>query len=444
VDAFEQIRVFLDTTRPAAERAAAADELARLVVGSVPMDFHAWNALCAVYLDPHESDAVREAAARAIRGVSETTRWVQLREQARALLRARGQASPQDGPHFQQVLQELRGQLYSTSPTLPFAKLWPYGRDPQVVAALHLAARHPAPVTRIAAYEGLGYVGELPAVIAGLQDAAPEVRAAAADALGSCGLGTAPEVAALERALDDVDPQVQRAALDALRRLGLRPLPRPPAEPIIPPAPADAAAPAAFAWGAFLARWSWEWLQARDHVLELPDAVVESGWLGYAGATEEQLAAAEQRLGRRLPRSYREFLQVTNGWRWPEPLLLFPIEQVDLYQTKDPDQAQGLAELPVGQDGADVSEEAHRVYGADQDPMYFRGAYVHTALQISEAVIGFGYEVYLLNPGVVTPAGEWEAWLVSTKNLGVFRWPSFWEMMQAELASLMAPDESGG
>lgn len=117
---------------------------------------------------------------------------------------------------------------------------------------------------------------------------------------------------------------------------------------------------------------------------------------------------------------YRAFLQVTNGWRWPEPLLLLPSEQVDLYQTKDPEQAQGLAELPVGQDGADLLEVAHRVYGDDQDPMYFRGAYVHTALQIIEAVTGFGYEVYLLNLEVVSLEGEWEAWLVSTKNLGSF------------------------
>lgn len=61
-------------------------------------------------------------------------------------------------------------------------------------------------------------------------------------------------------------------------------------------------------------RWSRESLQSMRYEQDkLPPQVIESGWLGYPGATEAQIAQAEARLGMVLPRSYREFLKVTNG-----------------------------------------------------------------------------------------------------------------------------------
>jgi hypothetical protein len=43
--------------------------------------------------------------------------------------------------------------------------------------------------------------------------------------------------------------------------------------------------------------------------------------LGFSGATEAQLAAAEARLGCRLPPSYRAFLESTNGLRQADPCM---------------------------------------------------------------------------------------------------------------------------
>ncbi|MFD5338763.1 SMI1/KNR4 family protein [Streptomyces hawaiiensis] len=74
----------------------------------------------------------------------------------------------------------------------------------------------------------------------------------------------------------------------------------------------------AFDWRSFLLKWSGEWA---DH---LPDgetpgeddeAARQARWLGFPPASEERIAAMEERLGRRMPPSYREFLQVTDGWR---------------------------------------------------------------------------------------------------------------------------------
>ncbi|GAA4219370.1 hypothetical protein FHR32_000374 [Streptosporangium album] len=70
------------------------------------------------------------------------------------------------------------------------------------------------------------------------------------------------------------------------------------------------------AWKPFLRRWSGEWLAVYDvephSAFEEP---VSDGWLGFPPASAEQVAAAEARLGCVLPRSFREFLLTTDGWR---------------------------------------------------------------------------------------------------------------------------------
>jgi hypothetical protein len=39
--------------------------------------------------------------------------------------------------------------------------------------------------------------------------------------------------------------------------------------------------------------------------------------------------------------------------------------------------------------------------------------------------------ILLLNPEVVTPDGEWEAWDFANWHPGAVRYRSFWDMMQA-------------
>lgn len=74
----------------------------------------------------------------------------------------------------------------------------------------------------------------------------------------------------------------------------------------------------AFDWRSFLLKWSQEWADS------LPDGETRSKddetarqarWLGLPPASEERIAAMEERLGRRMPPSYREFLKVSDGWR---------------------------------------------------------------------------------------------------------------------------------
>ncbi|MFC4909595.1 SMI1/KNR4 family protein [Actinomadura gamaensis] len=68
-------------------------------------------------------------------------------------------------------------------------------------------------------------------------------------------------------------------------------------------------------WRPWLERWSEEWIRAADETEKLEPDVVRDRWLGYAPATRATVEAAEERLGVRLPPSYREFLLTTDGWR---------------------------------------------------------------------------------------------------------------------------------
>ncbi|MET9700019.1 SMI1/KNR4 family protein [Streptomyces sp. NPDC006529] len=74
----------------------------------------------------------------------------------------------------------------------------------------------------------------------------------------------------------------------------------------------------AFDWRPFLLRWSGEWSDSRpgDETLSEEDEAARRGrWLGFPSASEEQIVAMEERLGRRMPPSYREFLKVSDGWQ---------------------------------------------------------------------------------------------------------------------------------
>lgn len=435
---------FLDKTPPAASRLAEIEAILPLVVepfkvSGLSAEQHAvaWNArryalnaLRAAFVDKAETAEVHEAAAQALRTILERA----FGQDNDAYWEVRGLLTQQVPPDQEGALQRDLAHLHQATTIQSIRSLpewnglaW-YGRDPRVLTALYEAARHPDSSIREEALSGLGQLGELDVAVSALEDAAFNIKTIAAKVLGYHGLRQEAIVAGLERALHDSDLEVRAAAWVALRKLGLRPMfPGSPNQSgAEQPTPSEADAPQ-FAWRLFLEQWSRQsLLNAPEYGEDLPEAVVASGWVGFPGATEEHLQAAERRLGRRLPPSYRQFLCVTNGWR-PipgEPLL--PIEQVDLFWIKEPEWAQAWV------DGweADLTEAEHCVYGKQQKAGYYRRAYLLTAFQVGEAEDGY---VYLLNPEVVTPEGEWEAWLLGAKLTGVLRWPSFWEMMHAQL-----------
>jgi hypothetical protein len=71
----------------------------------------------------------------------------------------------------------------------------------------------------------------------------------------------------------------------------------------------------AFEWQPFLEAYSAELLADPQVAAAVPAGLRDSGWLGFEAASESDIVTAEQRLGVRLPPSYRQFLAVSNGWR---------------------------------------------------------------------------------------------------------------------------------
>jgi hypothetical protein len=135
------------------------------------------------------------------------------------------------------------------------------------------------------------------------------------------------------------------------------------------------------------------------------------------------------RLGMRLPPSYRAFLKTSNGWRFPSISIfdLLPAGKLAWFRQKNQDWIDAYvgpsADLPP------ISDKEYFVYGAKQDCVKFRTAYLQTALQISAESDG---AVVLLNPKVVTSDGEWETWFFANWLPGAVRYRSFAEWLATE------------
>jgi len=178
-----------------------------------------------------------------------------------------------------------------------------------------------------------------------------------------------------------------------------------------------------FDWRDFLEQWSKEALAASDAHTAFPQDVVQSGWLGNSGASEEQIKHAEARLGTTLPPSYRTFLATSNGWRIGDTGdQLWSIEEVAWFADKHQD----WVDIWV-QNTYPVADDQYFVYDGNQDTAYLRPEYLQTALEISPLR---DEAVYLLNPRVVTAEGEWEVLFFANWLPGAARYRSFKDMMQ--------------
>lgn len=187
-----------------------------------------------------------------------------------------------------------------------------------------------------------------------------------------------------------------------------------------------------FDWKSYIEQWSQKQIAelGEGYESDLPIEVIESGYLGYSGATDDQIASAEARLGVSFPPSYRDFLKVSNGLRSivDYGIRFYSIEEVDWFAARNQDWidvwTSDIKETPS------VPDEKYFVYGKEQDCAYVRSEYMQTALAVSSECDGY---IYLLNPRIITPDGEWEAWDFGNKLPGAFRYRSFQEMMMSIL-----------
>ncbi|MDL4776434.1 SMI1/KNR4 family protein [Actinomadura xylanilytica] len=162
-------------------------------------------------------------------------------------------------------------------------------------------------------------------------------------------------------------------------------------------------------WRPFLKRWSEEWIAGHDPERDAPleAEVVRDGWLGFAPARPEEIAAAEARLGQMLPPSLRTFLLATNGWRNAGNFIYRLAGTAELGWLRDMDEH--WIDAYGGYEAGDVTDHLER------------------CLQISLAGDAC---VLFLDPGDVDGDGEWAAYrLASWSGEGPSRHASFGDLM---------------
>ncbi len=269
---------------------------------------------------------------------------------------------------------------------------------------------------RARAVGALCCLGELAPALEMAGDPSPEVRARLCAMLGFYREQSGSEV--LERLLSDHDAEVAKEAKKALRLLGRL-------EKAKPGKQAKEGLPES-ARSRLLREISRVRLEDSEVAVDVPDSMVEAGWLGEPGASEEQIEAAERRLGVRLPPSYREFLAESNGFRQLSPFIwrLRGTTDIDWFRTRN------MEWIEAYQFADDISPEEHRE--APLNSGLWRAAYLRSCLQISDEGDS---AVVLLNPEAVTPEGEWEAWFFANWIPGVRRYRSFRDYLEHELKS---------
>jgi HEAT repeat protein len=206
---------------------------------------------------------------------------------------------------------------------------------------------------------------------------------------------------------------------------------------------------------ALVHRWNEKLVADDDAADRWP--VRELGTVLRPGASEEEIAALEERLGVGLPPSYRAFLGISNGaWAqtgWgvaarqerpedPEQELGFlDASRVGWFRDRDPRYLDSWAysdEFFQEDDSPAhyafsrrVPEVEYLDHEREQDSVQAKGGHLRYALQVSGDVDGY---TILLNPLVVDGDGEWEAWDFGSKTPGAIRYRSFAALFAADLA----------
>lgn len=157
--------------------------------------------------------------------------------------------------------------------------------------------------------------------------------------------------------------------------------------------------------------WSEEWIASREPA-ELDPEVVRQRWLGYAPAAEADVAAVEQRLGLRLPPSYRSFLLTTDGWRHAGEFVRKMRDTTNLGRLRDLE--------PSWESWADLITEPP--VDAPGNP-FGRGLLI--SLHADAGVL-------FLDPADRDDNGEWAAYRVFSWGEFPQRYPSFTALMESE------------
>ena len=403
----------LDRSQPASERLRAAQQLL-----AECRDYRVWGTLCSIVGEETDDAAVRCGVAELLPNwnryacINFLVRAFNNEAVRRTAIATLEKLGPAEGEWERRLLADMEGLRTNPDAVMIAGLPWKHGRDPRVLVYLNEMSRSAEPAIRAIAVRCLCQLGEVAQHAA--DDSSPTVRAALCETHGFYRESRAADI--LERLLADGDAEVARQAKKALRLLGKLEMPR------MRPAPA---AREDSPWRRLLSELSQLRLRDKAIAADVPDDMVEAGWLGEPGASEIQIVAAEKRLNTKLPTSYREFLKEANGFRHLSPFIweLYGTEHIDWFRVQNKDWIEAY------QVGPEVSAEEH--LRSAENEVLFRAAYLWSCLQISDEGDS---AVVLLNPEVTTDDGEWEAWFFANWLPGARRYRSFEAFMVNELA----------
>ncbi|WP_235882296.1 SMI1/KNR4 family protein [Streptomyces apricus] len=176
-------------------------------------------------------------------------------------------------------------------------------------------------------------------------------------------------------------------------------------------------------WRSYLAEYGADVLRvsAEGELLHVSDEQRATGWLGHEGAHEQRIAAVEERLGTRLPPSYRSFLGASDGWSHPGPFM-YEMRTTGTLDWLDDDDAEMYMDMYTDAygDEADETDDASE----------------HVRAPVLLVADEGDAQVWLLDSGDVSQDGEWAAYTWSSWQPGLSeRYGSFAELVAAERAS---------
>ncbi|GIE88913.1 SMI1/KNR4 family protein [Actinoplanes regularis] len=163
-------------------------------------------------------------------------------------------------------------------------------------------------------------------------------------------------------------------------------------------------------WRDYLAGYSADFLRVADadRLSELGDERRASGWLGFAGAEQDALAAVEERLGVALPPGYRAFLEASDGWLEMGPFVWTMRTTADVGWLRD------------------IEPEMCEM-GYEDDELMARALLVSADADACH---------WLLDPADVSDDGEWAAYVWASWYPGLGdRFDSFADLVAAERES---------
>lgn len=166
-------------------------------------------------------------------------------------------------------------------------------------------------------------------------------------------------------------------------------------------------------WRSYLGQYGADVLRvsAEGELFNVSNEQRAAGWLGYEGADEQRIAALEDRLGTRLPPSYRSFLGASDGWSHPGPFMyeMCTTGALDWLDEDDADMYLGTHDDEP--DGASKRVRGPVLLIADEGDAQW----------------------WLLDSGDVSQDGEWAAYTWSSWRPGLSdRYGSFAELVVAE------------